>query len=418
MELIDKKFKIVKTASLDKFELENINPKDIPDMTCNSTKGSIHISDRGHLKPCCYFQNYGPHEKYWYEDSHIFNINSLDDRVDSYEWNNFVSPNPHCGNCIKEEMNGIHSLRQHWNETIAPDTNKLQHLELALDFTCNMMCRMCNPSQSSVWNASPVLKTMKDEIGVTDWNDETYVKTKGSKDYTTNLKRILSNSDLSELKKVVLIGGEPLYSKSLPWFINLLKKQEHWKDIELHIITNGSILPSEDLFAGFKRLKFDVSIDAVGDLATVSRMKVPWKIIDENIRRMVKLYDVHFHTTVSLLNCNYLQPLLDYREHLGIDWYSHTFAMLHNPRHLLLDLIPEEYRQKWITTMSKDTRIHPKIKTMLKTTHQENPDEAKRFLRAIEILDAESEIPYRDVNPEIVEIMEELVKNYKSDNKI
>ena len=119
---------------------------------------------------------------------------------------------------------------------------------------------------------------------------------------------------------------------------------------------------------------------------------------------------MNFHTTVSLLNCNHLQPLLDYREHLGIDWYSHTFAMLHNPRHLLLDLIPEEYRQKWITTI-------PKINTMLKTTHQENPDEAKRFLRAIEILDAESEIPYRDVNPEIVEIMEELVKNYKSEGK-
>ena len=225
-------------------ELENLLPKDIPDMSCNSLKGSVHISPEGHIKPCCYFKNLGPNWKYWQVDSNIFNINSLDDVVDSHEWNNFVSPNPHCEYCIREEVNNIPSLRQHWNETIAPDTNKLQHLELALDFTCNMMCRICGPRQSSKWNASPVLKNMKDEVGA---EDDAYVKIKGSKEYTKNIKRILSNSDLSDLKEVKLVGGEPLYSKNLPWFINLLKKQEHWKDIKIIIITNGSILPSKDL---------------------------------------------------------------------------------------------------------------------------------------------------------------------------
>lgn len=392
------------------FELESIHPKDIPDMTCNSTKGSIHISDKGHLKPCCYFMNYGPHEKYWTEDSHLSNINSLDGIVNSYEWNNFVSPNPHCTPCIKEEINDIDSLRKYWNETISPDTNKLQYLELALDFTCNMMCRICNPGQSSKWNVSPVLIKMKEEIGVTEWNDETYIKTKGSKDYITNLKRVLSNSDLSELKRVVLVGGEPLYSKSLPWFINLLKKQEHWKDIEISISTNGSILPSKDLFEGFKSVTLNVSLDAIGDLATSTRMKVPWKIIDENMRKMVELYEVHIHTTVSILNCNQMEPLLQYRKDLCIHPDYHSFTMLHNPRHLLLDLIPEEHRHKWIS-------YHPKVNNMLKMPHQENPAEAGRFLRAIEILDAESEIPFRDVNPEIVDIMEKLVKDYRRDGK-
>ena len=392
-------------------KLENLHPKDISDMTCNSLKGSVHISPEGHIKPCCYFKNLGPHWKYWQLDSNIYNINSLDDIVDSYEWNNFVSPNPHCEYCIIEEASNIPSLRQYWNETISSDTNKLQHLELALDFTCNMMCRMCGPRQSSKWNSSPVLKNMKEEVGVAEADADIYIKTKGSKEYTKNVKRILSNSDLSDLKEVKLVGGEPLYSKNLPWFINLLKKQEHWKDIKIIIITNGSILPSKDLFEGFNCVEIDVSIDSIGNLATVTRMKVPWETVDANIREMIKLYEVHIHTTVSLLNCNQMQPLINYRHNLNISPHDHTFSMLHGPKHLLLDLIPKEYRDKWITT-------HPRVNHMLEMEHHENPDEAYRFLKAIEILDAESEMPYRDVNPEIVEIMEELVKDYRSDGRI
>jgi len=392
-------------------KLENLLPKDIPDMSCNSLKGSVHISPEGHIKPCCYFKNLGPHWKYWQVDSNIYNINSLDDIVDSYEWNNFVSPNPHCEYCIIEEASNIPSLRQYWNETISSDTNKLQHLELALDFTCNMMCRMCGPRQSSKWNSSPVLKNMKEEVGVAEADADIYIKTKGSKEYTKNVKRILSNSDLSDLKEVKLVGGEPLYSKNLPWFINLLKKQEHWKDIKIIIITNGSILPSKDLFEGFNCVEIDVSIDSIGNLATATRMKVPWETVDANIREMIKLYEVHIHTTVSLLNCNQMQPLINYRHNLNISPIDHTFSMLHGPKHLLLNLIPKEHRDKWITT-------HPRVNHMLEMEHQENPPESYRFLKAMEILDAESELSFRDVNPEIMEIMEELVKDYRSESKV
>ena len=399
----------------------------LPDMSCNSVKGSVHISPEGHNKPCCYFKNLGPHWKYWQMDSNISNIDSLDDVVNSYEWNNFVSPNPHCEYCIKEEATDIYSLRQYWNETISSDTTKLQYLELALDFTCNMMCRICGPRQSSKWNVSPVLKNMEEECE----DSINYVKIKGSKEYTKNIKRILANSDLSELKKVTLVGGEPLYSKTLPWFINLLKKQEHWKDISLRIITNGSIVPSKDLFEGFKRVELDVSLDAFGDLATATRMKVPWETIDANIREMMKLYKVFIHTTVSNLNCNQIYPLIQYCHDLNISPYAHTFALLHEPRHLSLNLIPKEYRQKWKVPLYKefhyiddngksyDINLHLyKLNNMLEIDYHESPSDVQSFLRAVEILDTESELSFRDVNPEIMKIMEDLFKDYQSDNKI
>ena len=165
------------------------------------------------------------------------------------------------------------------------------------------------------------------------------------------------------------------------------------------------------MFEGFNCVEIDVSLDAVGDLATVTRMKVPWKIIDENMRRMVKLYEVHIHTTVSILNCNQIEPLLQYRHDLNILPEAHTFTVLHGPKHLSLNLIPKEYRQKWKS-------YNHRVNKMLEMEHHEDPAEAYRFLKSSEILDVESELSFRDVNPEIMEIMEELVKGYRSDSKV
>jgi len=387
-----------------------MNYQEIKDFPCNAPKGSIAIVvPDGYVKPCCAFIH---QTNDWLETSNLYHTKSFDDILTSHHWNNY-EPNKHCVSCIEHEEaidshDGPSSLREHWNLEISDDTNKLEYMELALDFTCNMMCRMCGPRQSSKWNASPILKELQT---FTKFDKAYYKKTTGLKEYSKQLMVNLNNTDLSNIKEVRLVGGEPLYSKNLPWFINLLKKQEHWKDIKIIIITNGSILPSKDLFEGFNCVEIDVSIDSIGNLATATRMKVPWETVDANIREMIKLYEVHIHTTVSLLNCNQMQPLINYRHNLNISPIDHTFSMLHGPKHLLLNLIPKEHRDKWITT-------HPRVNHMLEMEHQENPPESYRFLKAMEILDAESELSFRDVNPEIMEIMEELVKDYRSESKV
>ena len=387
-----------------------MNYQEIKDFPCNAPKGSIAIVvPDGYVKPCCAFIH---QTNDWLETSNLYHTKSFDDILTSHHWNNY-EPNKHCVSCIEHEEaidshDGPSSLREHWNLEISDDTNKLEYMELALDFTCNMMCRMCGPRQSSKWNASPILKELQT---FTKFDKAYYKKTTVLKEYSKQLMVNLNNTDLSNIKEVRLVGGEPLYSKNLPWFINLLKKQEHWKDIKIIIITNGSILPSKDLFEGFNCVEIDVSIDSIGNLATATRMKVPWETVDANIREMIKLYEVHIHTTVSLLNCNQMQPLINYRHNLNISPIDHTFSMLHGPKHLLLNLIPKEHRDKWITT-------HPRVNHMLEMEHQENPPESYRFLKAMEILDAESELSFRDVNPEIMEIMEKLVKGYRSDGKV
>ena len=82
--------------------------------------------------------------------------------------------------------------------------------------------------------------------------------------------------------------------------------------------------------------------------------------------------------------------------------------MLHGPNHLSLDLIPKEYRQKW---KGRSESYFSKINDILDVDYRESPSDVKRFLKEMKVLDTESELSFRDVNPEIIEIMEELVKN-------
>jgi|TARA_R110000823_G_C15862237_1_gene493291 MoaA/NifB/PqqE/SkfB family radical SAM enzyme len=365
-------------------------------INCNALKGSVTISQKGLTLPCCQFivpiddnNTSGVNDFY-----SIYKNNSLNDAFDN--WSN-TSIN--CATCIYEEANDIKSLRDFWNWKIPTPANKIEYLEVSLDFTCNMMCRSCGPSQSSKWNGSDILIEMADLYNDT-WG--AYQKNPGSRDYTKALIHNIKNTDLTGLKQVILVGGEPLYSKSLPWFINYIKENTDCRKIKL--VTNGSLIPNPDLFEGFD-LEIQVSIDAIGDLASAIRMKVPFETIDKNIRAMKKLYDVSVHSTISILNINKMQELLDYCVDVGV---VQNTMLLHDPEWLTVKLIPNKFRDRWHLEHKK---IYPeiRIKKYLGVDYHHSPKLVKAFLKSIELTDRESEIKFRDVNPEIMEIMETLL---------
>ena len=349
-------------------------------INCNALRGSVTINQKGLTVPCCQFLL--PHDTDWYS---IHKTNSLDDA-----FNNWYNTPATCVTCIYEEANDLPSLRHSWNDRIKDNASKIEYLEVSLDFTCNMLCRICGPGQSSKWNGSDILVEMAGLYPDT-WGH--YQKTSGSREYTKALIHNLRNTDLSGLNHIVLVGGEPLYSKNLPWFINYIKENTDCRQVKL--VTNGSILPSPELFKGFD-LEIQVSIDAIGDLASAIRMKVPFETIDMNLRAMKKLYNVSVHTTMSILNINKMQELLDYCIDVGVE---HNVALLHDPEWLEVKLIPNIFRDGW--------QVQPmKIKKCLNIPYHHSPELVKAFLESIELTDRESEIKFRDVNPEIMDIME------------
>ena len=413
--------------------VENITAANMPDMTCNASQGSVHIDPQGYVKPCCVFaiegdvivskdntikykflEGYGN----WLLDSNIYYIDTLDDIMESEVWLNYMKNYTHCITCIQEEIAGIDfTLKDWWNQEINPPRKKIEHLELALDYTCNMMCRMCGPRQSSKWNGSDILKQMKTTL---EPGDTMYDKNKGSKKYTERLKWVLGNTNFEDLKTVKLVGGEPLYSKSLKWFIDMLPNKEK---IEITIVTNGSLLPDEELFKHFKKVKLEVSVDAIGDVGTTSRMKVPFETVEKNLRilnerrKYKPWYHIGVHTTVSLLNINKLYELAEWCINLGVD---QNYGMLHGPKWLRITLLPKEVRQQWIQERRPNmpTWIENKLIDYLSLDQDEQPLEVYYFLKGIHQTDTEASIPFKEANPEIYNIMNNLYEEYKKDFKL
>jgi organic radical activating enzyme len=412
---------------------------------CDASLGNVSIvgiQDRGLIKPCCQFNGLGGGEDELSRDwPAIHNLNSLQDIYKENRWLEY-EPNKHCSTCIREEKGNVFSLRDHWNGRFTPwrdeDVSQdgkpeLQSLELAFDNTCNMMCRICNPGQSSKWSASPVVNELRKHIPDTNYFQ---VNNQKVKNYREDLKRVLANSDLSKLRQVLFVGGEPLYTKAIPWFINLLreKRPDDYQKIEITCVTNGGLMPDPTLFENFK-VKFQVSIDGIGDLQTATRLKIPWETIDKNIRAMKELDFVNeltIHSTISVLNINKMSDIINYCYEIGVQL---NMALLHYPAYYRLDIIPNEIREKWIEyngiydwnydgpirrdepEMSENlyNKIaqNDLIESYLKMPYNKNVAGVKHFLAAIEITDKESTIKFRDANPEIIEVMEGLYKQFK-----
>ena len=55
-----------------------------------------------------------------------------------------------CHICENQEKLGFESMRQEWNNR-SSTSEKLEGIELALDYTCNFMCRICTPALSTSW---------------------------------------------------------------------------------------------------------------------------------------------------------------------------------------------------------------------------------------------------------------------------
>ena len=70
-----------------------------------------------------------------------------------------------CNSCWQQEENNIISKRTSIADNVKLDAvGKLQHIEIGLDYTCNMTCRMCNSFTSSSFNKLTTMNKKLDKI--------------------------------------------------------------------------------------------------------------------------------------------------------------------------------------------------------------------------------------------------------------
>jgi molybdenum cofactor biosynthesis enzyme MoaA len=289
--------------------------------TCNALWSHVRLSVEGTVLPCCKWQHNKGQKKHaipQIKDGVLSAIHSeyFDDVRQRMNNNEVI---PECNACNQLDNTGIPSLKKFFNSTYTnKDVVEIENLETAFTTHCNLACRMCNEDFSSKWKLinNPSLRTVIDTEGsVLEYYD----------------------IDLSKLKRIKMVGGEPFLHKQ---HLQLLDKLTG-NNVVLQYHTNGTIFPNDKILDRWKSAKEIIiyfSIDGIDDIANYARPGNSWDNIKSNIQQFQDLAQQYgnivlkSHTVVSVLNAMHILDMQDFlHTQFGDDCH---FEMLEYPLHL------------------------------------------------------------------------------------
>jgi organic radical activating enzyme len=208
-----------------------------------------------------------------------------------------------CRECIHNEKLGKDSRRTFYEqydlqsycggEEVCPDGNcnspdgitKIVRLDYRAGNKCNMMCRMCGPSSSSLLEEESVKHTGKDFILHLDTND-------------------VYDLDLSECEEISILGGEPSIDLGVRKFMNHIA--DNYPKIRCVVTTNGTNASKKWFdtlirFCDGVGLQIILSIDATGPTQEFQRKSnIKWNAIKSNIEKYKQASEGHEGCDISI----------------------------------------------------------------------------------------------------------------------
>jgi pyruvate-formate lyase-activating enzyme len=288
---------------------------------------------------------------------------------------------PECKRCRVEESNGLTSNRHYaiadWEmslDDVINDTNndgtidikKFPVISYDMRFgnLCNLVCRMCGPTDSHSWYEQWASYTGKDSFNDThgkvqlirnsvgrlatsdyDWHD--------SENFWTQIENNLDN-----IRHVYMAGGEPLMIERHYEFLQKCVDRDVAKNIKLEYNTNGTTLPKRalELWKKFKQVELGVSIDGFGKVVEYQRWPAKWSQLYPNLQKLNKLVETQSNikcwltVTVTAYNALHIAEFVEWKIfESGLDSIksnrpiiSHHVA--HRPLSLNVRVLPPEIK--------------------------------------------------------------------------
>lgn len=183
----------------------------------------------------------------------------------------------------------------------------LQYLDITLGNKCNLACRMCNPTSSSL-----IAKQLKK---VDKWDgDESIDFSRESKNKILDLINKAKN-----LNTLYLLGGEPLINDFHDEIVDLLITTGRAKKIRIHYNTNLQIDLEKylNLWGNFQQIQCSVSIDGTDSTYEYIRWPGKWEKLYKNLIRANEFKKEHSNfspsisTTVQNLNGANIYDIID-----------------------------------------------------------------------------------------------------------
>jgi hypothetical protein len=311
-------------------------------------------------------------------------------------------------NMSQETFNAtISKFAENYNANL--DISDLRHVNLkVLGNLCNLKCIMCNPTSSSKiaaeYKKHNITMSNKSVI-LTPYNNET-------KDaYFSDIVEIAGHLDT-----FILVGGESLLNPDFAELYQLLSDNKNAKNLNLIIISNGTILPElvSELADCFKNVRLIFSLDGIGEQGSYIRSGLDWELFDRTVHKAMATenLDVSFTIAIQVLNIGYLDDVLDYINILGltendINWGN----IVAFPIGFRAVNLPPEIKKRYLDKYSNHAISKMTTPTLLAALHILNTPEVDHelFIKGIQAFAAKDKI--RQTN--LLDHFPEFSKYYK-----
>jgi pyruvate-formate lyase-activating enzyme len=222
-------------------------------------------------------------------------------------------------------------------------------LQIDLGNTCNSACIMCDPTASS--------RLVADYKKLNRLDSRLFAEPRPYRSWTEDqgvVDRFIQElQTFPYLRYIHFLGGETLYNQA---FYDICEHLDG-RDLIVGTTTNGTIYDQriEQLIPRFKEFHLGISIESVSTLNDYIRYPGPTDQILANIKKFVALREQHpglkleLRITPNLFTISELDQVFEFMiEH---DIIAESCNILHQPRCLRMELMPDDIRQETVTKL-------------------------------------------------------------------
>lgn len=325
----------------------------------------VNASVGGSYRPCCNSEDYFP-----IKDDNVSILEAFNGEDMNLIRQSMIRGEKHkyCDVCYVRENKGGLSFRHTYTadkfkQFVDSDMDPVvKYLDMRFDSTCNLSCRMCDPSSSN---------QLADTI---DWYKKQNLDLPGHWSKFKNFKR-KDSVEISKKRKEYVIellptievfkitGGEPFISKDFIEVMDIAIERGYSKNIVLMITTNGTKFVDAILsrLKHFKGLDMNVSVDGFEDAYDYTRFPFKWSKWCERFEEFLEFADANqmyknpyfrMRTSTVITAYNWLSSPLLYTH---LKYYADKYVWLRDinyiPRidfNLNLRPVDSELSAKWL----------------------------------------------------------------------
>jgi len=321
-----------------------------------------------------------------------------------------------CDACWKDEEAGVVSSRIRFNQELEGiDILKDQPRILILKptNTCNMGCRMCQPSTStSLYSDFYKLETQMNGFSGSfgEYTQQFETIRAGLGKQNTQIWDTFEQW-LPGLIFLDIYGGEPMLASAMWDRIISAADQDKLSNTKVQFHTNGTIWNQKyiDTLHNFKSANIGISIDS-GNHQHLEYIRhgVDVEKLFENLKKYQQLTQEYKHIslniccTVSIYNIWYLDEILNELSKFGLDV---GLNFVYGPEQYDLRHLPQSIKNQLIRKFSQNSRLS-KATSLLKHTIPGCDIYWPKFCKEVEILDQIRNQRFKEVFPDYYAALE------------